>query len=166
MVARTTANLDLAVRYLRAKLYSIAMVEAIADITGGDVPLDYFMGGGKSPTRPAMRRIEQFLPELGDRVDLDPPLHRLLAEGRASESSFDISPSPLGAFLHSSIGEAAMMAGVAEAKRWWNGEITALAFLTAQDPESVTAILLAAAEVVETRRAALEALLVHFERPQ
>jgi hypothetical protein len=164
MVARVTTNLALAVRYLRAKLYSIALVEAIADVTGGDVPLDYFMGGGKSAARPTMRRIEQFLPELSERADLDPPLHQLLAEGRASESSFDISPSPLGAFLHSSIGEAAMMAGVAEAKRWWNGEITALEFLTAQDAESVVAILLAAMETVETRKAALEQLLAHVER--
>ena len=44
-VARTTGNLELAVRYLRAKLYSISLVEAIAEITGGDVPVDYFMGG-------------------------------------------------------------------------------------------------------------------------
>jgi hypothetical protein len=164
LVARVTTNLDLAVRYLRAKLYSIAMVEAIADITGGDVPLDYFMGGGKSPSRPAMRRIEQFLPELRDRADLDPPLHRLLAEGRASESSFDISPSPLGAFLHVSLGEAAMMAGVAEAKRWWNGEITAMAFLSSQDTEPVVAILSAASEIVETRKVQLEQLLAHFEK--
>jgi hypothetical protein len=164
MVARVTTNLELAVRYLRAKLFSIAMVEAIADITGGDVPLDYFMGGGKSPSRPEMRRIEQFLPDLRDRADLDPPLHRLLAEGRASESSFDISPSPLGAFLHVSIGEAAMMDGVAEAKRWWNGEITALEFLATQDPESVVAILSAAAEIVETRKTQLDQLLAHFEK--
>jgi hypothetical protein len=163
MVERVTANLELAVRYLRAKLYSIAMVEAIADVTGGDVPLDYFMGGGKSTARPAMRRIEQFLPDLRDRADLDPPLHRLLAEGRASESSFDISSSPLGAFLHVSIGEAGMMAGVAEAKRWWNGEITAHTFLTAQDPQSVVAILAAAAEIIETRKAQIEQLLAHFE---
>ena len=53
-VARTTGNLELAVRYLRAKLYSIALVEAIAEITGGDVPLDYFMGGIKQ--RRAARR--------------------------------------------------------------------------------------------------------------
>ena len=46
------------------------------------------------------------------RSDLDPPLHRLLAEGRASESSFDTKPSPLGAFLHATVGEAAVMKGV------------------------------------------------------
>jgi hypothetical protein len=164
MVERVTANLQLAVRYLRAKLYSIAMVEAIADITGGDVPLDYFMGGGKSASRPEMRRIEQFLPELRDRADLDPPLHRLLAEGRASESSFDISPSPLGAFLHVSLGESAMMDGVAQAKRWWNGEITAMEFLCTQDPEPVVAILSAASEIIETRKQQLDQLLAHFER--
>ena len=54
-VARTTGNLELAVRYLRAKLYSIGLVEAIAETTGGDVPIDYFMGGHKSPAR---RRVE------------------------------------------------------------------------------------------------------------
>jgi hypothetical protein len=56
-IARTAGNLELAVRYLRAKLYSIALVEAIAEVTGGDVPLDYFMGGIKVPTRPDMRRL-------------------------------------------------------------------------------------------------------------
>ncbi|HEX7839961.1 MAG TPA: hypothetical protein VF469_20935, partial [Kofleriaceae bacterium] len=81
-VARAAGNLELAVRYLRAKLYSIGLVEAIAEVTGGDVPVDYFMGGVKSPERPEMKTIEQFLPVLPDAPDLDPPLHRLLAEGR------------------------------------------------------------------------------------
>ena len=47
----TTGNLGLAVRYLRAKLYSSSrLVEAVSRraVTGGDVPLDYFMGGLKS----------------------------------------------------------------------------------------------------------------------
>src|SRR5688572_30026815 len=98
-VARTTGNLELAVRYLRAKLYSIALVEALAEMSGGDVPLDYFMGGVKDRDRPDMKRIENYLPHLGSAKDLDPPLQRLLAQGRASESSFDTKPSPVGAFL-------------------------------------------------------------------
>ena len=118
-VARTTGNLALAVRYLRAKLYSIALVEAIAEQTGGDVPLDYFMGARKHD--PEAKRIEQYLPHLSGAADLDPPLQRLLEEGRASESSFDTKPSPLGAFLHSTVGEAAVMKGVDAAKRWWGG---------------------------------------------
>jgi hypothetical protein len=163
-VARTTGNLELAVRYLRAKLYSIGLVEAIAEITGGDVPLDYFMGGLKSPHRPEMKRIEQFLPTLTHARDLDPPLHRLLAEGRASESSFDTGPSPLGAFLHGSVGQSAMLAGVAHAKKWWAGASDASTFLQGQPPRPVAAIARAAGNIIDTRRDRLFALAERLER--
>ncbi len=162
-VARTTGNLELAVRYLRAKLYSIALVEAIAELTGGDVPVDYFMGGMKSRAHPDMKRIEQFLPHLGSVASLDPPLHRLLSEGRASESSFDTRPSPVGAFLHSTVGEAAMMEGVERAKRWWAGASDTDAFLASQPAKPVAAIARAAAHIMETRRDRLFALAERLE---
>jgi hypothetical protein len=166
-VARTTGNLELAVRYLRAKLYSIGLVEALAEATGGDVPIDYFMGGRKSPHPPEpgqMRRIEQFLPALPDAHDLDTSLHRLLAEGRASESSFDTGPSPLGAFLHAAVGEREVMRGVELAKRWWAGAGDASAFLAAQPKRPVAAIARAAANIIDTRRDRLFALAERLER--
>ena len=163
-VARTAGNLELAVRYLRAKLYSIGLVEAIAEITGGDVPVDYFMGGSKSARRPEMKRIEQFLPVLPDADDLDLPLHRLLAEGRASESSFDTGPSPVGAFLHAAVGDRAVMAGVEAAKRWWAGAGDASAFLASQPRSPVAAIARAAANIIDTRRDRLFALAERLER--
>jgi hypothetical protein len=160
-VARTAGNLELAVRYLRAKLYAIALVEAIADATGGDVPLDYFMGALKHAERAG--RIEQYLPNLSDRSDLDPPLHRLLAEGRASESSFDTKPSPLGAFLHQTVGEPALMRGVELARRWWAGASDARAFLASQPARPVAAIARAAANTMETRHDRLLALAEAIE---
>jgi hypothetical protein len=170
-VARTTGNLELAVRYLRAKLYSIGVVEALAEVTGGDVPIDYFMGGHKasrassdSEALAGMRRIEQFLPALPDASDLDPSLHRLLAEGRASESSFDTGPSPLGAFLHATVGEREVMRGVELAKRWWAGAGDAAAFLASQPKRPVAAIARAAANIVDTRRDRLFALAERLER--
>jgi len=163
-VARTAGNLELAVRYLRAKLYSIGLVEALADATGGDVPLDYFMGGLKSPDSPAMIRIEQFLPQLPSAPDLDPSLHRLLAEGRASESSFDTGPSPLGAFLHAVVGESAVMSGVELAKRWWAGALDANGFLASQPATPVAAIARAAAHIIDTRRDRLFALAERLVR--
>jgi hypothetical protein len=163
-VARTTGNLELAVRYLRAKLYSIGLVEAIAQVTGGDVPLDYFMGGLKSADRPAMKRIEQFLPELPHAADCDPSLHRLLADGRASESSFDTRPSPLGAFLHNVVGDAAVMRGVEAAKKWWAGGMDASDFLASQPVRPVAAIARAAANIIETRRDRLFALAERLEQ--
>jgi hypothetical protein len=152
----------LAVRYLRAKLYAIGLVEAIAEITGGDVPVDYFMGGPKSPSAET-RRLEQFLPRPGQVHDLD-PLHRLLAEGRGSESSFDTGPSPLAAFLHASVGEAAIMAGVEAARRWWAGAGDAKAFLASQPAAPVAAIARAAANIIDTRRDRLFALAERLER--
>ena len=156
-VARATGNVELAVRYLRAKLYSIALVEALAELTGGDVPLDYFMGGAKA-TAGDMKRIEQFLPQLGSRADFDPPLHRLLAEGRASESSFDTKPSPVGAFLHAAVGIAAVMQGVDHAKRWWAGASDPSSFIASQPAKPVAAVARAAAHIIDTRRDRLFAL--------
>jgi hypothetical protein len=169
-VARTSGNLELAVRYLRAKLYSIALVEAIAESTGGDVPLDYFMGGVKRSHQPLaangepFKRIEHFLPTLETARDLDPPLHKLLAEGRASESSFDTGPSPLGAFLHATVGEGAVMKQVELAKRWWGGGSTPADFLAAQPVAPVAAIARAAGNIIETRRDRLFALAERLER--
>jgi hypothetical protein len=162
-VARTTGNLELAVRYLRAKLYSIALVEALAELSGGDVPLDYFMGGVKDRERPDMKRIENYLPHLGTAKDLDPPLQRLLADGRASESSFDTKPSPVGAFLMETVGEATVMKGVDMAKRWWAGAGDAQSFIAAQPPRPVAAIARAAANIIDTRRDRLFALAERLE---
>ena len=165
-VARTTGNLELAVRYLRAKLYSIGLVEAIAEVTGGDVPLDYFMGGRKAEggERPSMKRIDQFLPTLAHASDLDPPLHELLAKGRASESSFDTGPSPLGAFLHATVGEGEVMKQVEAAKKLWAGGMDAIAFLQQQPAAPVAAIARAAANIIETRRDRLFALAERLQR--
>jgi hypothetical protein len=177
-VARTTGNLELAVRYLRAKLYSIGLVEAITEITGGDVPVDYFMGGTKVPRSPpnemrqirpteptgSMKRISQFLPSLPNAHDLDPPLHRLLAEGRASESSFDTGPSPLGAFLYATVGERAVMSGVEMAKRWWAGAGEPAELLASQPKQPVAAIARAAANIIDTRRDRLFALAERLGR--
>jgi hypothetical protein len=163
-VARTAGNLELAVRYLRAKLYSIAIVEAIAETTGGDVPLDFFMGpknGIKEQVK--HKQIESYLPHLESAKDLDPPLHKLLEIGRASVSSFDTGPSPVGAFLHATVGEAAVMKGVEQARRWWAGGLDLATFLSSQPAKPTAAIARAAANIIETRRDRLFALAERLE---
>lgn len=168
-IARATDNLALAVRYLRAKLYSITVVEAIAEVTGGDVPLDYFMGGHKTARRPDVQRIERYLPAPGTSDGhaghvLDAPLQRLLAEGRASASSFDTGPSPLASYLHQAVGEVAIMDGVERARRWWRQELAAEAFLAGEPAAPIAAIARAAAEIMDTRRAPLLALAARMSR--
>jgi hypothetical protein len=111
-----------------------------------------------------MKTIAQFLPALPDADDLDPPLHRLLAEGRASQSNFDTGPSPVGAFLHAAVGDRAMLQGVEAAKRWWAGAGDAAAFLAGQPRRPVAAIARAAANIIDTRRDRLFALAERLER--
>ncbi len=157
-VARTRSNVAIGAAYLRAKLFSIAIVEAIAEVTGGDVPLDYFMGGVASPNGPALVRIEQFLPALPRASDVEPLLHRLLAEGRASEVSFDTGASPLGAFLHAAVGDGGVARGVDHARRWWSGGCSAGDFLEGLPAAPVAALARAAANIVGSRRDGLTAL--------
>ncbi|HVV88142.1 MAG TPA: hypothetical protein VHE35_34110 [Kofleriaceae bacterium] len=155
-VRQATANLDLAVRYLRIKLYSIAVVEALCDATGGDVPLDYFMGGPPGPAE-APLRVDGHLPAVARPADRDPVLDALLTAGRASPSSFDTGPSPLAAFLHATCSDAAIARGLATARELWAGRRTAHDFLRDQ-PTAVADIAAAAAEIVETRADALRGL--------
>ncbi|MEW5737575.1 MAG: hypothetical protein AB1938_01550 [Myxococcota bacterium] len=152
-------NMALGVRYLRCKLYSTAMVEALTAESGGDVPLDYFMGGLPEPGGPVMKRVEQYLPQPRPARDVDMGLLQLLKGGRATPSSFDISPSPLATFLYLAQGEASVMAGVEVAQSWWAGKVTGREFLSSQPRDSVVGLAEAATHIADTRAEALRELV-------
>jgi len=158
-------NIDLAVRYLRCKLYGVAIVEAFAMESGGDVPLELFMGGLPEPGGPHMRRIEQYLPPLPHVNGLDPALLTLLQAGRATASFFDLSTSPLASFLISTLGEASVMTGFAQASDWWTEKSTAREFLRLQPRAATTALAEAATHIADTRAVALRALLRDITQP-
>lgn len=152
-------NMALAVRYMRTKLYSTAVIEALAYETGGDAPIDLFMGGIGESNGERMRRIEQFLPPLGTPAEpVDLVLQGLLDGGRLNASAFDLSPSPIASFLHVTLGERVVMEGLAQARAWWDGKSTARAFLDSQPTHTTAAIARAAANIADTRRELLEAV--------
>jgi hypothetical protein len=153
------ANIALAVRYLRCKLYSTALIEALAVESGGDAPIELFMGGVPEAGKPPPRRIEQYLPQVLSPVPGDPVLAGLLEGGRVTASSFDLSPSPVATFLVAGVGEAAMMAGVDDARAWWAGTSSARAFLQRQPRAATVALAEAAAHLAETRAGTLTALV-------
>jgi hypothetical protein len=149
-------NIAVAVRYLRVKLYAIALVEALCLETGGDLPLQYVMGamaGGADKSR-----LEDFLPTPVAATPPDALLHRLLAGGRAGSSSFDIAPSPLATHLLVALGEQRIEAGVTDARSLWSGETSPRAFLARQDAGVVVSLARAASELAGTRREPLVAL--------
>lgn len=158
-VESAARNIALAGRYMRCKLYSTAVVEAIALESGGDAPLDLFMGGVGDINGERMKRIEQFLPALGTPPEpIDMVLQSLLDGGRST--GFDLSPSPLASFMHIALGERVMMEGVVLARTWWAGQSTARAFLDSQPPHSTAAIASAAASIADTRKELLDAIAV------
>ncbi|MBL8918928.1 MAG: hypothetical protein JNJ54_08735 [Myxococcaceae bacterium] len=152
-------NMALAVRYMRTKLYSTAVVEALAYETGGDAPIDLFMGGIGDANGERMRRIEQFLPALATPPEpVDLLLQGLLDGGRLNASAFDLSPSPIASYLHVTLGERVVMEGLVQARDWWQGKSTARTFLDAQPTHTTAAIARAAANISDTRRELLEAV--------
>ncbi len=154
-------NLAVATRYLRAKLYAIGILEALAVQTGGDGPVEMFMGALPQSDRPGPRRLEQFLaPDLDPPApDADPALFGLLAGGRKTETAFDLRASPLAARLYRSMGEMAVFAGFNQATLFWKGETAPRAFIASQPPFAVAPIARALMELLPTRKTALLALI-------
>ncbi|MRG95401.1 hypothetical protein [Polyangium spumosum] len=158
-IAQARRNMTLAVRYLRAKLYTIALVEAFACATGGDAPIELFLGGLPDEHNTNPLRAELFLQRApGAAEDLDPVLLRLLEEGRASPSSFDLGASPYTAFLYRAFGERALMERLESTRPWIRGRVPASHWLANQACPPVAALARAIARVTMTRREALEKL--------
>ena len=82
-------NIIVARDYLQVRLVAIAVLEALAQISGGDTPLSIFMGE-LSDQAVVSPRIEDFLPAIPTPpwVDNSPVIRDLLEVGRASEFKF------------------------------------------------------------------------------
>jgi hypothetical protein len=164
MLEVTERNLDFAGRYLRAKLYPVAIMEALALETGGDAPLELFAGGLPKPPSGGGKRLEHFLPQAEDTAqDLDHTLLAVLSFGRASETSFDLRSSPAASFLYRRYGAAVVEEGVQQARRFFEGTLSAREFLRSQPGQGTGAIARATAQLAITRTELLEGLAAEFE---
>jgi hypothetical protein len=164
-VAQAHINIALAVRYVGAKLYTISIIEALAEASGGDAPLEFFLGRRPSPDGPLPLRAEYLLEPLSAKAtDHDPTLLRLLEEGRASASSFDMPASPITAYLYRILGERALTERLGRSRAWMNGEVTARDYLAAHAGPPVAAIARAVAHLAFTRQKDLLQLAETFGR--
>ena len=153
MLERAATNILIARDYLRVRLVAIALLEALAQVSGGDTPLSIFMGdlsdqAGDSP------RIEDFLPEIPTPpwVDQAPVIRDLLEVGRASESNFDTRNSRLSLFVFKSLTPAAMEKALEISQDYFTGKIKPEEFLEKMDKPMVSAIARASASMVLMRR--------------
>ncbi|MGC4115013.1 MAG: hypothetical protein QM765_10465 [Myxococcales bacterium] len=154
-------NLAIAARYLGAKLVAACLLDALAQRTGGDAPMAMLMGDLPGEGEGTVR-MERFLPaihppgvDLGEEGDAD-EVFRLLSEGRASPTGFDLRNSPLAGYLYTSMWP--LDAAIVAARQYSAGAMDAGQYLDSLNPQVVAAVARACAQVAFFRKERLEAL--------
>lgn len=151
LVQRTAENLATARAYLQIKLLTVGILEALAEVSGGDAPLSLFMG---DVTLGSSRRLEDYLPEevSPDYADRDSALYRLLNSRGGEAFDFDTARSPLALYLYRSVPAERFDQYWNAAQAMFHGELSAGAFLEQLDRRVLSVVACAAAQMVSTRR--------------
>jgi hypothetical protein len=162
MTARAAQNIDIAREYIGAKLLSIALLEALAMVTGGDAPISMFLGQFTDDGSEA-EQIEHYLPgvRLNPTLPYNPVVLQLLELGRTSPTSFDLKNSPITAFIYKLLGKTEIQQKLLLARDLFAGQISPRQFLEQMDPRVVSPIAYACAKLVPTRRD----VLIQWARP-
>ncbi len=158
LIRRTQKNLDVARLYLGSKLLSIAVIEALSQRIGQDIPLATMMG--ELPGRGLeIAQLENFLPELATpyipETDLEREVLDLLEIGRSKSSTYDVKNSPVATFIIKSIGFPETRRLLLQAKEFFKRNLAAEEFLALCDRSTVEIIVRAVLQVFESRKLAM-----------
>jgi hypothetical protein len=107
LTAEATRNLEIGKKYVGAKLLSMSVLSAFAELSGGDAPISLFMGDLPSRHRQSIQLSDQIPAHDPQNIPqpVDCEVYDLLAVGRRSEMSFDIKQSPVAAYLYGWLGD-------------------------------------------------------------
>jgi len=154
MVERAHFNIASGREYLRVKLLAQAILEALAEVSGGDAPLSLFMGDlpqlGES-----VQRLEDYLPKIEkpEWLDGSSVVYSLLDSGRSGANpGFDLNTSPLTLHLYKSMPPEELDRVLILARRMFDGQLSAGEFLDCCDHKLVKVVAKASAEMVFTRK--------------
>jgi hypothetical protein len=152
-------NLRCAMDYFEAKILATGLLDAIASLSGGDVPVALFMGE-LPPEDMEGESFIDFLPgvPVPDWLDKEDTVYRLLKDGRLDESSFDLRNSPLAMHLYLRLGPELWKSCCQSAIRYTSGTIDAESFLSALPKDVLSDLLGASANMVPTRHDILEGI--------
>ena len=126
-------NIKQAVEYLRAKLVTMAILEGIAELTGGDAPIVLLAGASKEE-EPSAMQIQDFLGEphsyrRDDFKGINEIVYHVLNVGRTSATHFDSKASPLAAFIYTVLGTSALEKFFEAARKAFKDELSWMDFL-------------------------------------
>lgn len=158
LTAGARRNLSFGRAYLRAKLAALALLGALAEKTGGDVPLSLFTGDLHAQGHAPMRLEDQLGVAHEFVTGCQPKVYELLVVGRYSETNFDLRHSPLSAFLYARLGDSGIDKALAQAVHPMTFE-QAQPFLDALPKAIVSDIARASARIATSRADALHALV-------
>ncbi len=155
MLALAYRNVATGREYLGIKLLTAAILEALADLTGGDAPVALFTGDVEGDEN--CRSLGDFLPrtQATPSVNTESTLFGLLAFGRASTSSFDMQNSPLSLFVYKQLDPYVVQELLSAAHDMFEGLCTPEAFLEKVPAFTIAAIAEACAVMAVTRSDAL-----------
>lgn len=154
LLARVSRNLETARIYLGIKMVSAGILLALAELTGGDAPVSFFMGDidPDDPDSTLTAYLPDHPPCFDHETRGDATLYRLLEQGRASSSHFDLQNSPLSLFVYRCLTSEEMVRGIEASRSYIREEIDTRAFLGSVPPQLVEAIARAAAVLAFTRK--------------
>lgn len=155
-------NLRVAREYIRAKILDTAILEAFARISGGDCPLELFTGPKPKSREEKTARIEEFLNWRFGPAEMhkkDERVVRLLNEGRAFRSRFDVKTALFAAYIYMSLSTTEFEQAYAGANEFLKDELNAEHFLNAIPERLVVHIGAVLAQVAWTRESQIKAYL-------
>jgi hypothetical protein len=155
MVTHARQNIRVACEYLQIKLLGLAILDALAQVTGGDAPLSLFVGDlPQKDSGNGVKRLEHFLPKLSPPVWIDPEaeLYRLLYVRLDTDSQFDTRYAALSLYLYNSLATDTLATYHTSANEMFAEKISADVFLTQINCPTLIVIARACAEMVPTRR--------------
>ena len=149
----TRSNIVKTSEYIWAKLVTAGILEALAEISGGDAPLALFMGGVYE-NGDDHDRLENFLPHIktSNLVDRNSYIFKLLDIGRPGKSNFDLQNSPLTLFIYKSLGPREVKQLENNVRQFFSGDLAPREFLEHVDSQVIAAVAKACAVMVVTRR--------------
>ena len=157
MTETAESNIAFTVAFLRLKILSIVIIEAMARDTGGNCPVSMFLGDMRSNAG-MPERVEDYLPQGPSPAGLDAQLLQMLEKGRPEDVSNDLAVSPLTAFIYRSLGPQGCDAAQAASRRMLIGEISARDFLLTLDATMLRTIIDACARIAISRKDRLQQL--------
>ena len=169
LLRRARKNLAVGRLYLGSKLVTIALLEALSRRLGKDIPLA-MMVGELPASGFSVVRLKDFLPAYipnayRPKTDLESEVLELLEKGRCQTSTYDLQDSPLTTFMVKSIGFDEIRYLGEQAKKFFQGTVSAEEFLAECSADVLRTITDAVSKLMDSRKAALHRVALNSFHP-